>query len=70
MEQSETKTEWTVEQVTQVVTAIVKKRHDVDFATYVAMVKRNDENLDRCRDSDILGLLKLIGVEAEVLAAA
>lgn len=70
MEQSDTKTEWSVEQVTLVVSKLVKKRHGVDFETYVAMVKSNDENLDRCRDSDILGLLKLIGVEAEVLAAA
>jgi hypothetical protein len=65
----DTKTEWTADQVIKVVTAVVKKRYDVDFDTYVDMIKHANENIDRCRDSDIIGLLKLIGVDADILAA-
>lgn len=63
MKETDSKTEWTVSQVTKVVTTLAEKRHGLDFATYVAMIERGDESIDCFRDSDMIGLLKLIGVE-------
>jgi len=63
------KVEWTTEQVVSTVTLLVKKRHGLDYDAYVSKLKNNDESIDYCRDSDIIGLLKLIGVGSEVLVA-
>lgn len=68
-DQSAPKTEWTAEDVVKAVTDLVKKRYGLSFDAYVELVKNNYEQIDRCRDSDILGLLNLIGVGPEVLAA-
>jgi hypothetical protein len=64
------KTEWTREEVIEAVTALAKKRHDLSFDAYVQLVSNDSEKLDRCRDSDIIGLLALIGLGAGSLAPA
>ena len=61
--------EWSAEQVTRVVTSLVRKRHDTDLQSYIEKLKRCDDSIDRCRDSDIIGLLALIGVKPEHVAA-
>jgi hypothetical protein len=64
------KIEWTREEVIKAVSILAEKRHGVDFETYVQMVKTENENIDRCKDSDIIGLLALIGLGLDTLAAA
>lgn len=68
-DQDNSKSEWTTEQVINAVSVLVKKRHGIAFDVYVEMVKREDDSVDRCRDSDILGLLRLIGVGVKDLVA-
>ena len=65
-----TKTEWTKEEVVQAVTALAKKRHGLTFDAYVELVSSDSEKIDRCKDSDIIGLLALIGLGTGSLAAA
>ncbi|MBS1992377.1 MAG: hypothetical protein JSS83_17760 [Cyanobacteria bacterium SZAS LIN-3] len=56
------KTEWTKDEVVRVVTALAEKRHGLTFDSYVELVSNNSEKIDRCKDSDIIGLLALIGL--------
>lgn len=65
-----TKIEWTREEVVQTVTVLAKKRHGLTFDAYVELVSSDSEKIDRCKDSDIIGLLALIGLGSGSLAAA
>ncbi|MFA6212360.1 MAG: hypothetical protein WC714_23180 [Candidatus Obscuribacterales bacterium] len=62
--QIDTKTSWSDDEVKETVEALVCKRHGLDYETYVRMVQQGDEAIDRCRDSDILGLLALTGINS------
>lgn len=61
------KHEWTKDEVTKLVTVLARKRYDLDFDGYIQKLKRDE--VDRCRDSDIIGLLRLIGICTQSLAA-
>jgi hypothetical protein len=64
------KREWTKEEVVEVVTMLAKKRHGLEFDAYVRLIENDDESINRCKDSDIIGLLRLIGVGTQTLAVA
>jgi len=64
------KTEWTKDQVIIVVESLAQKRHGLTFDEYVGLVSSGSEKIDRCTDSDIIGLLTLIGLGTGSRAAA
>ncbi len=61
------KHQWTKEEVTEIVTVLAYKRYGIAFDSYIQKLKENE--VDRCKDSDIIGLLKLIGICTESVAA-
>jgi hypothetical protein len=68
--QNPIKTAWTKQEVVEIVSALVLKRHGLTFDEYIELITSSSQKIDHCQDSDVIGLLALIGLGNGSLATA